>query len=130
MLATVVLCVLLGWYSHIRRQSLAVDRIQSFGGQLQMDGAQDSGVATVAPGQKPESLDDVVGILFMGGRVSNAELDEIVHLIWVFPNLQRITLVDTATTTEREESARARLPSIQLRVVKPVPDSISIPIRK
>jgi hypothetical protein len=130
MLATVVLCVLLGWYSYIRRQSLAVARIQSLGGQLQMDGPQDSGIATVAPGQKPESLDDVVSILFLGGRVSNAELDEIVHLIWVFPNLQRITLVDTATTTEREERARARLPNIQLKVVKPVLDSISIPVRK
>jgi hypothetical protein len=130
MLATVVLCVLLGWYSYIRRQSLAVDRIRSLGGQLQMDGPQDSGIATVAPGQKPESLDDVVSILFLGGRVSNAELDEIVHLIWVFPNLQRITLVDTATTTEREERARARLPNIQLKVVKPVLDSISIPVRK
>lgn len=72
----------------------------------------------------------VIEVSFLGPRISDAEIETLLNSLWVFPNLERLSLVDTAVSREGEYRLRSKLQDIELQVIRTVwerPEAPGIP---
>ena len=113
LLITTIICLWLGWQTHIdRRRARALAQIRELGGNVQADAVQASFFVRLV--NKNGSLDAVrvSDVNFLGPIVSDSDIDDIARCASVLPNLESITLMETAVTPVGERKLRAKLPNL------------------
>jgi hypothetical protein len=118
MLLVTFVCLWLGRQTYLdNQQAEALDRLRQLGGHAQTDSTQSSLLTKLSGSKDTISGSDVTDINFLGPKTNDAEIEEIVRLVTLLPNLERITFTDTALTFAGEQKIQAALPNLEIQAI-------------
>lgn len=118
LLLTTLACLGLGWYSYRDgQQTRALAEIRALGGNPLIEPGGGTWFSNLLSENLTPPSGRVLAITFLGPAVSDAEIGSVVGHVSVLPDLERITLMDTAITSAGEQRLRDALPHLEIQVI-------------
>jgi hypothetical protein len=114
-LVIVLICLVFGLRaSTIQRQQRALAHLKKLGAQLQLSEGSSSAAWLLG------ATSDVREVHFLGPRVGNENLKDIVHAASQLRGLNRMTFTETRISRRGEHQLRSRLEDVEVEVFTPV----------
>ena len=118
LLIVTLLCAWLGWRSYAAHQvTQAIAGIRTLGGEVQPSTPQETFWAWLLGSQR------VTSIYFLGPTTSDADIEAIGSHVSRLPELDTISLIDTAVSEAGSRRLRRQFPGIEVRSITTVLDA-------